>query len=77
MLFGVEHGRSLSHTRDRLSGEHILISRKPGVEDSWSRIAGDGNTISVMAGLVPAIHVFSLLRQGVDAHDKRGHDDST
>jgi hypothetical protein len=29
-----------------------------------------------MAGLVPAIYVFSLLRdEGVDARDKRGHDD--
>jgi hypothetical protein len=32
----------------------------------------------VMAGLVPAIHVFDPARQkGVDARDKRGHDDST
>jgi hypothetical protein len=30
-----------------------------------------------MAGLVPAIHVFELATiQGVDARDKRGHDDS-
>jgi hypothetical protein len=30
----------------------------------------------VMAGLVPAIHVFSALRgrKNVDARDKRGHD---
>jgi hypothetical protein len=30
----------------------------------------------VMAGLVPAIHVF-LLRQGVDARHKAGHDGAT
>ena len=30
----------------------------------------------VMAGLVPAIHVFAVARpQDVDARDKRGHDD--
>jgi hypothetical protein len=29
----------------------------------------------VMAGLVPAIHVFSAPEKGVDARDKRGHDD--
>jgi len=29
-----------------------------------------------MAGLVPAIHAFSKrLKKGVDARDKRGHDD--
>jgi hypothetical protein len=27
-----------------------------------------------MAGLVPAIHVFILVQQDVDARDKRGHD---
>jgi len=32
-------------------------------------------TIIVMAGLVPAIHVFSAsAKQDVDARDKRGHD---
>jgi hypothetical protein len=35
--------------------------------------------LHVMAGLVPAIHVFSLPpragKQDVDARDKRGHDD--
>jgi hypothetical protein len=33
--------------------------------------------IRIMAGLVPAIHVFlprRLARKGVDARDKRGHD---
>jgi len=31
----------------------------------------------VMAGLVPAIHAFDIHRkQGVDARDKRGHDES-
>jgi hypothetical protein len=28
----------------------------------------------VMAGLVPAIHVFSLVTKDVDARAKRGHD---
>jgi hypothetical protein len=28
-----------------------------------------------MAGLDPAIHVLAAERKGVDAHDKRGHDD--
>jgi hypothetical protein len=30
-----------------------------------------------MAGLVPAIHVFYLDKQGVDARDERGHDGIT
>jgi hypothetical protein len=29
-----------------------------------------------MAGLVPAIHVFSPYRKGVDAGHKAGHDES-
>jgi hypothetical protein len=29
-----------------------------------------------MAGLVPAIHVFNLKKEDVDARDKRGHDGS-
>jgi hypothetical protein len=29
----------------------------------------------VMAGLVPAIHVFLPPRKDVDARDKRGHDE--
>jgi len=32
--------------------------------------------LSVMAGLVPAIHVLYLGRKDVDARDKRGHDES-
>ena len=28
-----------------------------------------------MAGLVPAIYVFSILEKDVDARDKRGHDE--
>jgi len=27
-----------------------------------------------MAGLVPAIHVFTVSKKDVDARDKRGHD---
>src|SRR5258708_37718291 len=36
----------------------------------------DGTTSSVMAGLVPAIHVLSgrKKKKDVDARDKRGHD---
>jgi hypothetical protein len=34
------------------------------------------NLLFVMAGLVPAIHVFRASKQGADARDKRGHDDS-
>jgi hypothetical protein len=30
---------------------------------------------AVMAGLVPAIHVFFAAKEGVDGRDKRGHDD--
>jgi len=30
----------------------------------------------VMAGLVPANHVFLLTFEDVDARDKRGHDES-
>jgi hypothetical protein len=32
-------------------------------------------TVAVVAGLVPAIHVFVLHRKGVDAQPKAGHDD--
>jgi hypothetical protein len=34
------------------------------------------HSFGVMAGLVPAIHVFSpkARKKGVDARDKRGHD---
>jgi hypothetical protein len=33
---------------------------------------------AVMAGLVPAIHALIVKKkQGVDARDKRGHDEST
>jgi hypothetical protein len=32
--------------------------------------------VFVMAGLVPAIHVFLPGREGVDARHKAGHDDS-
>jgi hypothetical protein len=36
----------------------------------------DQNTLIVMAGLVPAIHVFAKTHgcEGVDARDKRGQD---
>jgi hypothetical protein len=30
-----------------------------------------------MAGLVPAIHVLRIVREDVDARDKRGHDEGT
>jgi hypothetical protein len=30
-----------------------------------------------MAGLIPAIHVFVRLSEGVDARDKRGRDGSS
>jgi hypothetical protein len=30
---------------------------------------------AVMAGLVPAIHVLLSRKKGVDARDKRGHDE--
>jgi hypothetical protein len=30
---------------------------------------------TVMAGLVPAIHVLSAAKEDVDGRDKRGHDD--
>jgi hypothetical protein len=33
------------------------------------------SSVSVMAGLVPAIHVFLEIQEHVDARDKRGHDD--
>jgi hypothetical protein len=35
-----------------------------------------GTHYFVMAGLVPAIHVFVCFAQDVDARDKRGHDDA-
>jgi hypothetical protein len=36
------------------------------------------DSLAVMAGLVPAIHVFDPTREsGVDARDKRGHDESS
>jgi hypothetical protein len=31
-------------------------------------------SFNVMAGLVPAIHVFNVPREGVDARHKAGHD---
>jgi hypothetical protein len=31
-------------------------------------------SLLVMAGLVPAIHVFAAARKDVDARDKPGHD---
>jgi hypothetical protein len=35
----------------------------------------NAHPLRVMAGLVPAIHVFlPYSKQGVDARDKRGHD---
>jgi hypothetical protein len=34
-----------------------------------------GHSTAVMAGLAPAIHVFCLQEQDVDARDKRGHDE--
>jgi hypothetical protein len=40
-----------------------------------TRLAGVKQILTVMAGLVPAIHVFGLFRlKDVDARDKRGHD---
>jgi hypothetical protein len=30
----------------------------------------------VMAGLVPALHVLAIEKEGVDARDKPGHDDA-
>ena len=30
---------------------------------------------TIMAGLVPAIHVLLAVKKDVDARDKRGHDD--
>jgi hypothetical protein len=39
--------------------------------DPYSRVGGTG----VMAGLVPAIHVFSWGTKDVDARAKRGHDE--
>jgi hypothetical protein len=30
-----------------------------------------------MAGLVPAIHALATMTEGVDARDKRGHDNRT
>jgi hypothetical protein len=38
--------------------------------------AGSSSNRSVMAGLVPAIHVYdTVTRKDVDARDKPGHDD--
>jgi hypothetical protein len=34
----------------------------------------ESNNAIVMAGLVPAIHVFAALKKGVDARHKAGHD---
>jgi hypothetical protein len=45
-------------------------------ENPTSRAAAMG--VAVMAGLVPAIHVFSIATsQDVDARDKPGHDESS
>jgi hypothetical protein len=47
-----------------------------GADRAGAGIAGEVN-VTVMAGLVPAIHVFNLAPgcKDVDARDKRGHDD--
>jgi TctA family transporter len=37
--------------------------------------AGIGFVISVMAGLVPGIHVLNLTQEDVDGPDMSGHDD--
>ena len=38
-------------------------------------MSGEWHSLGVMAGLVPAIHVFERLwTQDVDARDERGHD---
>jgi hypothetical protein len=49
----------------------ILCCSSADSEFVWKHLS------SVMAGLVPAIHVLlgRLLKEGVDARDKRGHDD--
>ena len=45
-----------------------------GAEEEGVRADNACTIPSVMAGLVPAIHVFSL--EDVDARPKAGHDDS-
>jgi hypothetical protein len=40
----------------------------------WRASKGDGRTSVVMPGLVPGIHAFGHMRQGVDGRDKPGHD---
>jgi hypothetical protein len=35
----------------------------------------EATSLSVMAGLVPAIHVLSIGNEDVDARHKAGHDD--
>jgi hypothetical protein len=44
-------------------------------EQSENKIDGAAPLVIVMAGLVPAIHVFTLPRKGVDTRHKAGHDD--
>src|SRR5262245_37403536 len=47
--------------------------RASGKAPPWRAPAFGMRYFSVMAGLVPAIHVLAT-KQGVDARDKRGHD---
>ena len=54
-------------SRATMSGFRVRADARPGMT----------NYLSVMAGLVPAIHVFGSAGQlDVDARDKPGHDDS-
>jgi hypothetical protein len=55
-----------------ISSWPVLAASSPS--PSWERAIAFGIS-SVMAGLVPAIHVLATDKKGVDARDKPGHDE--
>ena len=64
----------------RPEAAHLLeeLVREDVAVDVDDRVVGHGespdHTLGVMAGLVPAIHVFATAKKDVDARDKPGHD---
>jgi len=62
----------------QLKGKEYVSVWPEKSRDRQARTADEGLAIkrAVMAGPVPAIHVFSWSDKDVDAGDKRGHDES-
>jgi hypothetical protein len=54
----------------------FLCLSRPYADDSSPQSPLRTISTAVMAGLVPAIHVFVAAKQDVDARRKAGHDDA-